>query len=452
MMKIVIIGAGSVGTEICARLEGEGHDITLVDMSAAALEEAEARYDVATVIGNGAEIAVLRRAGAVGAGLLIAVTSSDEINILCCTAAKKLGTKNTVARVRNPEYSELMRFMREDMNLSMTINPEYAAARDIYRILRFPAATKVESFYHGKVELVEFTVGAESEIAGVTLNELNSKLNIKFLVCAVLRGSEAYIPRGNFSIQPGDKIYVTAPENEITKFFRAVGAYEHPVRDVIIAGGGRVTYYLESLLKNSKIRSVVIESDKERCRSLAEQYPCTVICGDATKQSLLLEEGVERADAFVALTDFDEENAIISMYAKSVSEATVITMINTISYVELFKNAGLERIISPKSTTASYILRYVRSILNAGDSKIETLHKLMDDKVEALEFLINDEIENLTDIPLRSLELRKNLLVACIIRDDNIIIPSGEDRISFGDTVIVVALGGQINDVKEILK
>lgn len=451
-MKIVIIGAGGVGTEICARLEGEGHDITLVDMNAHALEEAEAKYDVATVKGNGAEIATLRRAGAESAELLIAMTSSDEINILCCTAAKKLGTKNTVARVRNPEYNELMHFMREDMNLSMTINPEYAAARDVYRMLRFPAATKIESFYHGKVELVEFCVGEDSPMIGKSLYELNAKLNMKFLVCAVLRDGEAHIPSGNFSVEAGDVIYVTAPENEISKFFRAVGAYEHPVRDVIIAGGGRVTYYLEALLKNTKIRSVVIESNKERCRSLAELYPCTVICGDATKQSLLLEEGIERADAFVALTDSDEENAIVSMYAKSVSDAKVITMIKAISYAELFKNVGLERMISPKSTTASYILRYVRSILNAGDSKIETLHKLMDDKVEALEFLIKDDIDNLTGIPLKSLGLRKNILVACIIRNEEIIIPSGDDAINKGDTVIVVALGGQIKDVKEILK
>lgn len=451
-MKIVIIGAGSVGTEICASLEGEGHDITLADRSRLALEEAEAKYDVATVRGNGAEIATLRQAGAENAELLIAVTSSDEINILCCTAAKKLGTKNTVARVRNPEYNELMHFMRGDMNLSMTINPEYAAARDVYRMLRFPAATKIESFYHGKVELVEFCVGENSVMIGATLNEFNARLNTKFLVCAVLRGSEAYIPRGNFAIESGDIIYVTAPEGEISKFFRAVGAYEHPVRDVIIAGGGRVTYYLEALLKNTKIRSVVIEADKDKCRSLAELYPCTVICGDATKQSLLLAEGIERADAFVALTDSDEENAIVSMYAKSVSDAKVITMINAISYAELFKNVGLERIISPKSTTASYILRYVRSILNAGDSKIETLHKLMDGKVEALEFLINEDIDNLTGTPLKLLGLRKNILVACIIRNEKIIIPSGDDVINKGDTVIIVALGGQIKDVKEILK
>ena len=451
-MKIIIIGAGTVGTAICAQLVGEGHDITVVDSHLDSLAEIESCYDALTVQGNGAEIAALRRAGAENTDLLIAVTSSDEINILCCTAAKKLGTKNTVARVRNPEYSELMRFMKDEMNLSMTINPEYAAARDVYRMLRFPAATKIESFYHGAVELVEYTVPDSSNMVGMTLFELNSKLNVKFLVCAVLRDGEAYIPSGNFKIEPEDVIYITAPENEITRFFRAVGAYEHPVRDVIIAGGGRVTYYLESLLRNTKIRSVVIESDKERCNALAEAYPCTVICGDPTKQSLLLEEGIERADAFAALTDTDEENAIVSMYANSVSDGKVITMINTISYAELFKNAGLERIISPKAATASYILRYVRSILNAGDSKIETLHKLMDGKVEALEFLINDDIEGLTGIQLKSLKLRKNILIACIIRNGEIIIPSGYDAVLDGDTVIVVALGGQIKDVKEILE
>lgn len=450
-MKILIIGAGTVGAAICGQLEGEGHDITVVDANAHSLEEIEGSYDVATAMGNGADISVLRRAGAERADLLIAVTSSDEINILCCTAAKKLGTKNTVARVRNPEYGELMSFMKDEMNLSMTINPEYAAARDVYRMLRFPAATKIESFYHGKVELVEYTVPDGSNMVGVTLFELNSKLSVKFLVCAVLRNSEAHIPSGNFKIEAGDVIYITAPENEITKFFRAVGAYEHPVRDVIIAGGGRVTYYLEGLLKNSKIRSLVIDESKERCQALADAFPCTVINGDPTKQSLLLEEGIERVDAFVALTDTDEENALVSMYAKSVGDGKVITMINAISYSELFKKAGLDRIISPKAATASYILRYVRSILNAGDSKIETLHKLIDGKVEALEFLIKDDIDGLTDIALRSLKLRKNILVACIIRGGEIIIPSGYDAMQRGDTVIIVALGGQIKDVKEIL-
>ena len=451
-MKIIIIGAGTVGTAICQQLVGEGHDITVVDRSADLLEEIESSLDVATALGNGAEISVLRKAGAKDTDLLIAVTSSDEINILCCTAAKKLGTKNTVARVRNPEYSELMGLMKDEMNLSMTINPEYAAAREIYRILRFPAATKIESFYHGKVELVEYTVADGSNMIGTTLYELNSRLNIKFLVCAVLRDGEAHIPSGNFKIESGDVIYITAPEDAITKFFRAVGAYENPVRDVIVAGGGRVSYYLESLLKNTKIRSVIIDSDKERCRSLAETYQATVIHGNPTKQSLLLEEGIERADAFAALTDSDEENAIVSMYAKSVSGGKIITMINTVSYAELFKNVGLDRIISPKSATASYILRYVRSIQNAGDSKMETLHKLMDGKVEALEFLVNDDIESITSVPLRSLKLKKNVLVACIVRSGEVIIPSGDDSINCGDTVIIVALGGQIKDVKEMLK
>lgn len=451
-MKIVIVGAGTVGSAICAQLATEGHDITLVDSNRKALADISASYDVVGVDGNGADISALRRAGTESADLLVAVTPSDEINILCCTAAKKLGAKNTVARVRNPEYYELMSFMKDDMNLSLTINPEYAAAKEVYRMLRFPSATKVNSFCHGRVELAEFTVDEGSSICGISLNDLRAKLNIKFLVCAVLRGKEAYIPKGDFKLEAGDVICFTAPDAELTAFFKAVGVYKHPIRDVLIVGGGRVTYYLEALLKDSKIRSVVIEQDKELCRGLAEQYPCTVICEDGMRQNVLIEEGIDRTDAFVALSEGDEENAIISMYAKTVSKCKVITMIKSAAYVDLFKIAGLDSVVSPKSSTASYILRYVRQVQAADGSEIETLHKLMEDKVEALEFSIKSEIANITDVELKSLKLRRGVLVACIIRGEEIIIPTGSDSIRVGDTVIITALGGIIKSIKDILK
>ena len=451
-MKILIVGGGTVGTSICSQLALEGHNITLVDTDTAQLTETANKYDVFGVAGSGADIPTLRKAGADKADLLIAVTSSDEINILCCAAAKKLGTKHTIARVRNPEYNELMSLMKDEMNLSLTINPELAAAKEIYRMLRVPSATKIESFFRGKVEIAQFTVSASSPLCGVTLNDLRSKLNVKFLICAVLRNNEAHIPSGFFSLEAGDVVCLTAPDDEITKFFKAIGAYKHPVKDILIFGVSRTTYYLQALLKGKKIRSTVIEEDPKLCRELAEQFDCTVICNDGTSQEVLAEEGLENKDAFLALSATDEENAIVSMYAKSQTDKKVITMIHALSYVDLFSGVGLDSIVSPKTSTATFILRYVRSISNAQDSEIEALHRLMEDKVEALEFRIKDDIDDLTGIPLKDLKLKKGFLIACILHDDKVVLPSGNSVISKGDTVIIVAVKGQIHEIKEILK
>ena len=451
-MKIVVVGAGSVGAAVCLQLASEGHDITLIDSSRETIAEITNRCEVVGIEGNGANIGLLRKAGAEKADLLIAITSEDEINILCCAAAKKLGTKNTVARVRNPEYSELMSLMQSDMNLSLTINPELAVAKEIYKMLRFPSATKIDSFCRGRVEMAEFTVRADLPICGISLNDLRAKLNIRFLICAVLRDGVAHIPTGNFSIKAGDVICFTLPDEELTRFFKAIGAYKHPVRDVLVVGGGRTTYYLEELLKRGKIHSTVIEKNKELCLELSEQFDCTVVCNDGTKQDVLLEEGLEKTDAFLALSDEDEENAIVSMYAKSCNANKIITMIKEIPYVELFKGVGFDSIVSPKFSTAAQILRFVRSMAQTGDSEIESLYKLMDEKVEALEFLIKEDIEGLTDTKLKELRLKSGILIACIVHRDKVVIPSGDDVIRRGDTVIIVTTTGQIKEIKEILR
>ena len=451
-MKIIIVGAGTVGAAICQQLANEGHDITMVDKENAALYDISDKNDVFAVDGNGADVAVLEKAGADRADLLIAVTSSDELNILCCAAARKLGTHHTIARVRNPEYSGLVKLMKDEMEISLTINPEYAVAKEISRILRFPSAMKIDSFCRGRVELAEIEVDALSPLLGSTLYELRNKLNIRFLVCAVVRNGEAHIPKGYFKLEEGDVLCVTAPEDEITKFFKAIGAYKHPVRHVLIVGGGRITYYLEGLLKKAKIDSTVIEKDKELCRSLAEDFDCTVICGDGTDRDLLTEEGLEKTDAFLSLSDEDEENVILSMFAESKSSGKVVTLIRAMSYIDLFRSIGLESIVSPKSATMSYILRYVRSMNNMRGADIESVHKLMEDKAEALEFLVKENIDGITGIPLKELKLRSGLLIACIVHQDQIIIPSGDDLISRGDTVIVVTAQAQIKGIKDILK
>ncbi len=451
-MDIVIIGGGTVGTAICSQLATEKHNITIVDHDFAALTEITNSCDVFGVSGNGADISVLRKAGAEKADLLIAVTSSDEINILCCAAAKKLGTEHTIARVRNPEYSGLMQLMKNEMSLSMTINPELAVAKEIYRMLRFPAAAKINTVCRGRVELAEFDVPDDSPICGITLNDLRAKLNIRFLICSVLRGDRVYIPSGHFSIEAGDVICVTVPDEEISRFFKAVGVRKQPVKNVLIVGGGRITYYLEAYLQKGHINSTIIEKDPALCQELAEQYSCTVICGNGTRQELLLEEGLEQSDAILALSDVDEENAIVSMYAKTQGVRKAVTLIRTMSYVDFFKRVGLDSIVSPRSSTATYILRYVRSMANTRTSEIESLHKIMSGRVEALEFLIKEPIAGLTDIPLKNLHFRRDALIACIVHRDKILIPTGNDVISNGDTVIVVSSGERMHGIKDILQ
>ncbi len=452
-MKIIIVGAGTVGTAICTQLATEGHNITLVDHNVAVLTELSNKLDIIGVEGNGASVSTLRKAGADKAELLIAVTNQDELNILCCASAKKLGTKNTIARVRNPEYNELMQMLRSDLNLSLTINPELAVAKEISRMLRFPFATKIDTCYRGRVELAEFVIGEGSPLCGTPLAQLHAKIGLHFLFCGVVRNGEAHIPKGDFVLAVGDKVCVTAPDDVMTQFFKAIGAYKNPVKDVLIVGGGRMTYYLLTFLQKTKIRATVIEQDKYRCREIAEHFDCTVICEDGTKQSVLLEEGVAKTDAFIALSAEDEENAIVSLYAKTLNQNKIITLINAMQYVELFKGVGLDSIVSPKYSTSNEILKYVRSLELTKDIQLESLHQLMDGRFEALEFMIKEPVEGVTNVPLKQLKIKQDILVATIVHKDKVIIPSGNDKFESGDTLILIAKGNhQIDDIKDILK
>ncbi len=451
-MRIIIVGAGTVGTVICTRLAQEHHNITLIDHNVAVLNEMNTKFDVIGVEGNGASVSTLRKAGADKADLLIAVTNQDELNILCCASAKKLGTKHTIARVRNPEYSELMQMIKQDLNLSLTINPELAVAKEISRMLRFPFATKVDTCYHGRVELAELVIAEGSPLCGMTMAQLHTKLNLRFLICGVLRQGKAYIPKGDFILAAGDQVCVTAHDEELVNFFKAIGAYKHPVKDVLIVGGGRMTYYLLNHLQKTKIRATVIEPDKTLCRGLAERFDCNVIRDDGTNQSVLKEEGIANADAFLALSSEDEENAIVSLYAKTQGTKKIITLISAMQYVDLFKGMGLDGIVSPKYSTSNEILRYVRSLAVTKDIEIESLHKLMEDSFEALECVIKEPVEGITGIPLKNLKLRRDVLIASIVHKDKIVIPSGNDKMESGDTVILFTTGVEINDIKDILK
>ena len=451
-MKIVIVGDGKVGQALTGRLAEEGHDLVVIDSSPEALRTSVEVHDVMGISGNGASYAVQKEAGVEDADLLIAATSGDELNLRCCLVAKKLGARHTIARVRNPDYADQLVMMREDLGLSMTVNPEMAAATEIARMLRFPSALKLDSFARGMVELVEIKVKEGSPLLGQALYTLSSHLGIRILICAVRRGEEVYIPTGSFVLQQGDKISITATPSEMDSLFRKLGIYRHKIHRVMVVGGGRIAYYLAKQLLKLGMSVKIIEKDAARCELLSEALPkARIILGDGSDRELLEEEGIEEMDALVALTGMDEENIIISMYAGTLELGKVVTKINRMSFQEILDSAGIESVISPKGITVNQIVRYVRAMQNSQGSNVETLHRIVGGRVEALEFNVTADPE-VTGIPLKDLRTRQNLLIAGILRGRTIIYPGGNDTIEPGDSVIVVTTGHQLKDLRDILE
>ena len=452
-MKVVIVGSGKVGYTLTEQLSKEGHDVVVIDKRAEVLRYPQNVLDIMAIQGNGASCQVQKEAGVEDADLLIAVTSTDELNILCCLVAKKLGAKHTIARVRNPEYSRQLDFMKEELGLSMSVNPELAASKEIYRILRFPSAMKVEVFAKGRVELAEIKIKPGNPLDGQPLRSLYQNYKVKILVCAVQRGGEVVIPDGSFVLKEGDTISITAPPSQLISFFKAVGIFQSKARTVLIVGGGRIGFYLARQLSEVGIRVKVIEQDEARCRELGDLLPtkAMVIHGDGTEQELLEEEGVGDADAFVALTGIDEENIIISMFAKAQGAKKIVTKVNRITFLDLLGGLGIDSVISPKNITANQILRYVRAMQNSFySSNVEALYKIVEGKAEALEFHVLESADYV-DIPLKDLRTKQGLLIACIVRKGKTIIPGGEDVIQVGDSVIIVTTLPGFQDLGDIL-
>ncbi len=452
-MKIIIVGCGKVGELVCAYVAREGHDVVVIDTDDRIIEDIVNEHDVMGVVGNGASREVQLEAGVRDASLLIAMTASDELNIMCCLVARKLGAHHTIARVRNPEYSEQVAFMRDEFGLSMTVNPEYDAASEILRIIRFPETIRVDSFAKGRVDLVEVKLGAGNPLIGKRLAELAVTYGGGLLVCAVRRGDEVTIPKGDFTLLEDDIIHITASHSELVGLFKKLGLTSKPIKSVMIIGGGKLAYFLASQLLELGIKVKIIELDPERAELLSELLPgAMLINGDGTDSELLVEEGIDGVDATVTLTGIDEMNIIISMFAGSRKVDKVITKVNHLSVMKMLTSIGLECIISPKSITSSNILRYVRGLENSYGSSVQTLYKIVGGKAEALEFIAADGFEYL-EIPLREMKLKKNLLLACIIRDGRIIYPHGSDTIEAGDSVIVVAGADEpLRDLADIIE
>ncbi len=450
-MQIIIVGCGKVGRALAAQLSGEDNNVTVVDTNGDVVKTVANYYDVMGVTGNGASYSVLAEADIEHTDVLIAVTHNDEVNLLCCVVARKAANCHTIARVRNPVYSEERAFLRKELGLSMIINPEYAAAQEIARLLRFPSAIEIDSFSKGRIEMLRFRVPAASMLDGLALRELPQRLPMDVLICAAERGEEVLIPDGNFVIRSGDLLSMIAIPGNAAAFFKKVGISTNQVKNTMIIGGGEITYYLSKLLLNMGIRVKIIEKRRERCEELSDLLPkATIICGDGSDRELLREEHLEQMDSLVAGTDMDEENIILSLYARDRVRAKVVTKLNHLDFNDVIHSLDLDSLIYPKNIAAEYILQYVRAIGNSMGSNVETLYKLMDGRVEALEFLVHKN-SDLAGIRLRDMRLKRNLLIAGIGRKGRLIIPGGQDEFLPGDSVIVVTTDSGFQDIHDIL-
>lgn len=441
-----------MGFALTQRLTEEGHDVVVIDNDPEALHLSSNTQDVACICGNGVDSEVQKEAGVPFADLLIAVTSQDETNIVCCLIAKKLGAPHTIARVRSPEYGKTLLLMREDLGLSLTINPEMASAAEISRVLRFPSAMRVDFFAKGKVEMVEFRVPETGPLPGLALYRLSEALRVRVLVCAVQRGGQVIIPKGDFVLQKNDQVSITGTPPDIGRFFKASGLLTQKSRSVMIVGGGKTSYYLSAMLSEMGMQVKILEKDPERCAELAEALPkVMIINGDGSDREILQEEGIDKTDALVALTGLDEENVVIAMYALSHKVGKVIPKINHTSFGEILEKAGIDCVITPHRLAANRVLRYVRGMQASIGSRIESLYRIINDQAEALEFRVHKEFRG-ANIPLRELKLVKNLLVACILRDNKLIFPGGEDCIRERDSVILITTRTGLDDLDDILQ
>lgn len=451
-MNIIIVGCGKVGRVLTEQLNEAGNNITVVDINGARATDVAERFDVMHVIGNGATRAVLEEAGIDKADLLIAVTGSDERNLLCCLIAKKAGGCQTIARVRSPQYNADVRYLKEELGLAMVINPEYAAAEEIARVLRFPSAIKIDTFVKGKIELLKFKLPEDSPLCGMCVREIAPKLHCDVLVCTIERDEEAFIAYGDFRFEARDVISIIADPKSAYNFFKRINYKAKPVNDVLIAGGGDITHYLCQILEKDGIRITVIEKDEERVESLTDRFSdVNVIYADAINQEVLMQENINRAEAFVSLTNLDEENILLSLFAKSVTEGKVVTKINRIDFDSVIGHLDLDTIIYPKNLTSDYIVRYVRAMNKTIGTNLETLYQIIKGKVEAAEFIVKAD-SALTAEPLMRLKLRSGVLVAAIVRNGKVLIPRGSDIIQQGDSVVIVTNHLGLHDMNDLLQ
>ncbi len=450
-MKLVIVGAGKIGATLVEKLSKEEHDIVIVDKDAKIVEQVVNRYDVMGVCGGGADRMILEEAGVADADFVIACTSRDELNILCCMLAKKIGAAHTIARVRDPEYFMEMEYMKGELDIDMWFNPERRTAQEIAEILSFPSAINVETFADGAAVMIETKVKKDNPMIGKTVMDLNRDLKVSILFSAVIRENKVYIPRGDFVIQEGDVIHITASEKGITDFSKKTQTFRRRARSVFIIGGGKIAYYLAKELIERKVSVKIIEKDEARCEWLSEELPeATILHGDGTDHEVLDEEGIDRCNAVVTLTGMDEENVIVSLYATRKKVAKVITKVDRPTIGQMVSHLGLDSVLSPRRVIASSVVRFVREIANEGKARINQLYKIHD-KVEALEFPVTSSF-GYKGVPLKELNVKKNFLVNGIVRDGEFIIPTGDTAFMEGDKVLVVTTEKNVSELEDIIR
>ncbi len=451
-MQIIIVGCGKVGYTLVEQLNSEDHNIVVIDTKEEKVRNITAELDAMGIVGNGASYQTLQEAGIQDTDLLIAVTDSDEQNLLCCVIAKKAGNCKTIARVRNPVYYNEIDFLREELGLAMIINPELTSASEIARIFQFPSAIKIDTFAKGRIEMLHFRVTGDCKLKDYPLINIRNSLRCDVLVCTVTRGEQVIIPKGDFIFREGDVVAIVASPGNANIFFKKIGINIGKVHAVMIVGGGTIAYYLAKRLLASGIDVKIIENNFERCEQLSELLPdATIINGNGIDKSLLMQEGLKQIQGFAALTGLDEENILLSLYAKKSSHAKVVTKVNRITFNSVLDDLKLDRITYPRLLTADSIIKYARSMNASLHSNVENLYKLHDGKAEALEFYIKEENELITNIPLVNMRIKKNILVCCIFRHGNVIIPGSQDVLMAGDSVVVVLTNERLHDIKDIL-
>ena len=451
-LNIIIVGCGRIGQSLAEQLNEQGNNITVIDLAPEKVREVSTQYDVMGVVGNGATHDIQEEAGIANADLLIAVTGSDELNLLCCLIAKKSSNCQTIARVKRPEYSADAPYFKDELGLAMIINPEHAAAEEILRVLRFPSAIKIDTFAGGRVELVKFRLPEKSPLVGMSVRDVVSKLRCDVLICTVEREDEAYIAKADLVFQERDVISLIASPKNAGDFFTKIAYKTHPVKNAMIAGGGEIAHYLCTLLAKDSIHFTVIEKNRAVCDELCTKFPnATVIHGNAGDQETLLEEGLDRVDAFIALTNMDEENILLSLFAKRTGARKIVTKIKRFDFLDLINHLDLDTTIYPKNIAADVIARHVRAMKNTIGSNVETLYNIIQGKIEASEFIVKEN-SPIVDKPLSELHFRDNLLVAAILRDNKVIIPRGHDRILPQDHVVIVSELMALHDISDVLK
>lgn len=451
-MNIIIVGCGQVGQTLAEQLNAEGNNVTVVDTSIENVKAITGKIDIMGIVGNGASHSTLLEAGISKADLLIAITGSDELNLLCCIIAKKVGNCRTIARVRSHEYSKDSSYLKNELGLAMVVNPEHAAAEEIARILRFPSAINIDTFGKGRVELLTFRLPEDNRIVDMSVREVASRYKSDVLFACVERDDDAYIVKGDFVFQAKDAISIIASPANAADFFKKIGYKTQAVKNAIIVGAGEITHYLASMFRPKELSVKVIDKDKQLCERMSMDFPhVTVINGDYQDQETLREEGIECATAFLALANHDEENILMSLFGRSKSKGKIVTKIDRLDYDDVIRRLDLDTVVYPKNIVSDRIVRYVRATKNTHGSNMETLYNVVKGKVEATEFIVRNN-SRISGTPISKLKLKSDVLIGAILRDGNVIIPRGQDTVEAGDSVIVVTKAMSLNDINDILE